>query len=251
MSKLYVSEVLRIARSQIGYKEKASNSQLDDFTANAGSNNYTKFARDVWEKANPHYYQGPKNGYAWCALFCDWVIWKACGEDAAYAQQAVYYTGPYGAGCGPSVQYYSAAGKFYKRANASPRPGDQIFFGTASDVQHTGLVESVADGKVTTIEGNASNQVMRKTYALNASNIYGYGRPRYDGDAPPAPAPAPAPAEFPFQDVPKGKEPLYSAVKWLWEKGATVGTSATTYSPDRPITRGEEAIFLWRLFGQK
>ena len=43
-----VDKLLDIARSQIGYKEKASNSQLDDFDANAGSNNWTKYARDLY-----------------------------------------------------------------------------------------------------------------------------------------------------------------------------------------------------------
>ena len=41
------SEVVSIALSQIGYKEKASNSNLDNNTANAGSANWTKYARDL------------------------------------------------------------------------------------------------------------------------------------------------------------------------------------------------------------
>ena len=35
-----VSDVVKIALAEVGYKEKASNSQLDNPTANAGSNNY-------------------------------------------------------------------------------------------------------------------------------------------------------------------------------------------------------------------
>ena len=41
------SDVVKIALAEVGYKEKASNSQLDNPTANAGSNNYTKYARDL------------------------------------------------------------------------------------------------------------------------------------------------------------------------------------------------------------
>ena len=55
------SDVIAIALAEVGYKEKASNSQLDDKTANAGSNNYTKYARDL---KNAGYYNGNKNGYA-------------------------------------------------------------------------------------------------------------------------------------------------------------------------------------------
>lgn len=43
-----IEKVLSIARQEIGYLEKRSNSQLDSKTANAGSNNYTKYARDLY-----------------------------------------------------------------------------------------------------------------------------------------------------------------------------------------------------------
>lgn len=43
-----VDKLLLIAETEIGYLEKKSNSQLDDKTANAGSNNYTKYARDLY-----------------------------------------------------------------------------------------------------------------------------------------------------------------------------------------------------------
>ena len=33
--------VIKVAESQIGYLEKKSNADLDSFTGNAGSNNYT------------------------------------------------------------------------------------------------------------------------------------------------------------------------------------------------------------------
>ena len=39
-----IDKVLTIARQEIGYMEKRSNSQLDSKTANAGSSNYTKYA---------------------------------------------------------------------------------------------------------------------------------------------------------------------------------------------------------------
>ena len=42
------SEVVAVAISQIGYKKKASNKNLDDNTANAGSANWTKYARDLY-----------------------------------------------------------------------------------------------------------------------------------------------------------------------------------------------------------
>ena len=69
-----------------------------------------------------------------------------------------------------------------------PKAGDVITFdwdgGGFAD--HIGIVESVKDGIVTTIEGNSSpytssgnTKVNRKTYNWNASYIKGYARPNY------------------------------------------------------------------------
>ena len=68
------SDVVKIALAEVGYKEKASNSQLDNPTANAGSNNYTKYARDLRDAG---YYNGNKNGFAWCDVFVDWTAKSA------------------------------------------------------------------------------------------------------------------------------------------------------------------------------
>ena len=50
-----IDKVLSIARQEIGYLEKRSNSQLDSKTANAGSNNYTKYARDLYPSLQDGY----------------------------------------------------------------------------------------------------------------------------------------------------------------------------------------------------
>lgn len=177
MSKLYRDTMIQVAILEIGYMEKKSNAYLDDKTANAGNGNYTKYARDLWE-AVPHFYQGSKQGFDWCTTWYDWCLYVACGRDSSYAQAAKYYTGPYGAGCQYAAGYYKAAGAWY----TYPMRGDQIFFGAPDSIQHTGLVERVENGKVYTIEGNSNNMVRRCTYDITASNIVGYGRPRYDGD---------------------------------------------------------------------
>ena len=39
-------QLVSIAEAEIGYHEKASNSNLDSKTANSGNKNYTKYARD-------------------------------------------------------------------------------------------------------------------------------------------------------------------------------------------------------------
>lgn len=231
-TKLYRDDVISIAISELGYCEKASNYDLDSKTGNAGSGNYTKYARDLWN-ADPHFYQGPKQGYEWCCVFVDWSIYNACGWDAEYAQKAKYYTGPYGAGCSMAAMYYKEAGEWY----SSPKPGDQIFFGSNGNYQHTGLVEKVEDGKVYTIEGNSHNKVERRSYALTDSYIIGYGRPKYDGDK--------RPSGCPFVDVPSDAW-YHDAVIWAYENGLTAGTDATHFSPNAAFTRAMAVQMFYR-----
>ena len=58
-------------------------------------------------------------------------------------------------------------------------------------------------------------------------------------------SPAPKSAETPFTDVNKG-DYFYDAVLWAVEQGITSGTSATTFSPNATVTRGQTVTFLWR-----
>lgn len=170
-----VSKLLEIARAELGYMEKETNSQLDDKTANAGDGNWTKYARDLHSAG---YYQAAKNGYAWCDMFVDWCFWKLAGEDKTKGEWLECQTGLYGAGCEWSSDCYRRAGRFDK----NPQPGDQIFFGKTDAEEHTGIVEKIEDGKVHTIEGNASNMCKRCTYSLTSSKIVGYGHPRFDAE---------------------------------------------------------------------
>ena len=51
--------------------------------------------------------------------------------------------------------------------------------------------------------------------------------------------------ENPFTDIVRGQF-YYDAVLWAAEAGVTNGTSATTFSPDAPVTRAQFVTFLWR-----
>ena len=182
------AKVLAVAAAEIGYKEKKSNSQLDDKTANAGSGNYTRYARDFDQKY-PKWYNGKKNGYAWCDMFVDWCFLTAYGYENALRLLCQPEKSA-GAGCTYSLRYYKNKGQFHTNG---PKPGDQIFFGTSLDNStHTGIVEKVTAQKVFTIEGNTSDQVARRNYALTNSRILGYGRPAYGSVTEAAPASTPA-----------------------------------------------------------
>ena len=56
------------------------------------------------------------------------------------------------------------------------------------------------------------------------------------------------PAVSGFTDVAE-ESYYYNAVNWAAANGITSGTSATTFSPNTPCTRGQMATFLWRAAG--
>lgn len=167
--------VIDVAESQIGYHEKASNSQLDDFTANSGNNNWNKYARDFDEK-HPDFYNGKKNGYDWCDIFVDWCFVTAYGREDAQ-RLLCQPNHSLGAGCEYSYGYYKDKGQ----TGSAPKKGAQIFFG---DLDHTGIVVDFDSNYVWTVEGNSGNEVKKKKYSRNDSWIYGYGYPNYDEDMP-------------------------------------------------------------------
>lgn len=187
------SAVIKVAEGEVGYLEKKSNANLYDKTANAGRANYTKYAQD-FDTKYPTFYNFKKQSVAWCDIFVDWCFVTAFGEAAA---RAMLYqpTKSAGAGCSFSAGYYRSNKAFY----STPKVGDQIFFGTRGEEQHTGLVYKVDASRVYTIEGNTSNAsgvvangggVAKKSYALTDKSIAGYGRPKYDAEAAPAAKPA-------------------------------------------------------------
>lgn len=188
MSKM-ASKVIFLAKSEVGYLEKNTNYNLDSKTGNAGSNNYTKYARDL--DAIPSFYNTKKQGYPWCDVFFDWLLVTAFGADSAKAMIG-QPDDSYGAGCGYSAKYYKSVNRFFEK---DPKPGDQIFFWNArkTEISHTGLVCKVENGRVYTIEGNTSGTsgvvangggVFEKSYSTGYDRIYGYGRPNYDEEEP-------------------------------------------------------------------
>lgn len=177
-----VDRVIARARGEIGYLEKKTNSQLDSKTANAGSNNFTKYARDL---DNLGIYNTPKNGYAWCDVFNDWNFITEFGVEIGL-KMTFQPKGGYGAGCTESANYYKQAGRFFK----TPMRGDQAFFTDdgGKTMYHTGLVTGVTSTTVTVCEGNTSSApgvvpnggaVREKTYQLSYNKIGGFGRPDY------------------------------------------------------------------------
>lgn len=63
-------------------------------------------------------------------------------------------------------------------------------------------------------------------------------------------SPEPKSTTHAFVDI-KESDYFYKPVLWAVENGITAGTSATTFTPDRTVTRSEVVTFLWREAGKE
>ena len=132
-----IEKLILIAKNEIGYLEKKSNSQLDSKTANAGSANFTKYWRDVLPEWNGSY---------WCAVFIAWCFMKAFGLETA---KKLLKHWPY---------VYCPDMQRYFKLNANPKVGDIVIFWSSKKKEfvHTGLVTAVIGDRFYTMEGNTS-----------------------------------------------------------------------------------------------
>ena len=163
-----MEDMIKVALAEEGYLEKRTNDMLESKTANAGSNNYTKFGRDMG-----------CNGQPWCDAFVDWCFKKAYGTAEAKA-----LLGGWSNYTPTSAQYFKNMHQWF----TIPQRGDVIFFKNSQRICHTGIVLEVKNGRVYTIEGNTSGGstleanggcVAKKNYPLGYNRIAGYGRPKY------------------------------------------------------------------------
>lgn len=181
--KVYKETVLALAQAFVGYCEKASNSHLNDFEYNAGSANYTRFAKEL---DDVHYWNtgsSKKNGYEWCAPFINWDFWMASGKDISKTKQVLCIPENeenLAAGCEYIRSYFRAAGRY----DASPEIGDLVIFTTkrgSVSADHIGLLTDIgSDGTIYTIEGNKDNKVTECKYPRDYWKILGYCHPLYD-----------------------------------------------------------------------
>lgn len=148
------------------YLEKKSNAYLDDFTRNAGSKNYTKFARDVNNWGQPGC-----QGQPWCAVYQFWKLVTVLGlTKALQIMGGGFY----------NCKNVTAHAKQKETWHTTPKKGALIIFRNGS---HIGSVNSFDTNYVYTNEGNTSSApgvvanggaCRNKKYKLTDSAIDGY-----------------------------------------------------------------------------
>ncbi|MFE9120874.1 CHAP domain-containing protein [Streptomyces sp. NPDC007172] len=99
------------------------------------------------------------NGEEWCADFLSWIVDKASAN-------ASYWSSPQGTPGNrwPSVSTWNSEAAGSQISASQARAGDVVSFRNGG---HIGLVESVANGVLHTIEGNTGPSVRRLTRALS------------------------------------------------------------------------------------
>lgn len=148
------------------YLEKKSNVYLDDFTKNAGYNNYTKFARDVNTWGQPGCQAQP-----WCAEYQFWKLVKVLGiTKALQIMGGGFYN------CVSITNHAKSKGTWH----GTPKKGALVIFRKGS---HVGCVTNFDATYIYTNEGNTSSaagvianggSVRNKQYKRNDSSIDGY-----------------------------------------------------------------------------
>lgn len=147
---------------------EAAIAELKGNAREIGGNNSGPFVRKYLAPA------GIAEGNPWCASFVSWCFLQAAGgaEAAmpfAYAPSARGLLSEF-----KQQGWASAPGSDYL-----PQPGDVVVWwrvSLAGWLGHTGLVHSVADGMLYTIEGNRSPRVQGFSYVLSRTDrLLGYG----------------------------------------------------------------------------
>ena len=145
------SDIVEIARTQIGYKESTRNYIIED----GNKIGYTRYG--AW--------YGTDYG-KWCAMFVAF-----CAEYAGISGKEL----PRDSNVHDLYDEVRKAGAL-EPESYEPQMGDLIFFNWkhGTEYDHVGIVESFAEGVVHTIEGNSSNKVRRRRYDHDDTEILGY-----------------------------------------------------------------------------
>ena len=158
-------KVIAEAKKYIGYLEKKSNSQLENFTGNAGYGNFNMFAPHAKAVTGASVYQ---NAVAWCDIFVDDVIIRALG--IARAKEIL---GGWSAYTPTSANYLRQNGS-KKVEVTDAKYGDIIFFKNSARICHTGFVtngytEKPATNKFTYTQAQFIEEVCKALNVKTAS----------------------------------------------------------------------------------
>jgi hypothetical protein len=166
------TDIVNIAKSQVGYQEGSSSSQLSG--TKYGGKNYTEYGR----------WYGMQD--MWCAMFVSW-----CANVAGISTSII----PKHAYTPSGLSWFQSRGLAYSRKTVAnggytPKAGDIIYFKSSrnsNSTNHIGIVTGYSNGTVYTIEGNTSSAtistnggaVAAKSYSISNTYIVYICKPNY------------------------------------------------------------------------
>ena len=174
----------RVTADQTAYNPRVSNGQRDRILRAAaslvgvrgGSAAHHQLVNDYNSVRPLPVGYAVKNSDDWCDIFVTTVF------------QREGLSGLIGRECGVErhIQIFKRLGIWNEDGTTTPKAGDIITFNWDQNSQpnngfadHIGIVESVSNGFIHTIEGNSNDQVRRNTYRIGHGNIRGFASPRY------------------------------------------------------------------------
>ncbi len=150
-------DIVNVAKSQVGYQEGGSSSQLSGTVR--GNGNCTEYGR----------WYGLQD--MWCAMFVSW-----CADQAGVSTSIV----PSHAFTPSGLNWFRDRGLAYSRATVAagkytPKAGDIIYFKSGRNeniCNHVGIVTGYSDGTVYTVEGNTSSATVSTNGGAVAAKSY-------------------------------------------------------------------------------
>lgn len=168
------TDIVNIAKSQVGYQEGGSSNQLSGEVF--GGVNFTEYGR----------WYGVQS--MWCAMFASW-----CADVAGISTSVI----PKHSYTPDGLKWFRDRGLAYSRDKVAageytPQPGDLIYFKSSRNknpTNHVGIVSGYSNGTVYVIEGNTSSasistnggNVAEKSYRITNTYIVYICCPDYEG----------------------------------------------------------------------
>lgn len=173
MTQEEINNMLSIADSWVGYREKSScnHEAYESMEGMAGYGNFTRFGRIADLVMNGED-KRVKDGYPWCAMFIISCLYESKAgrvdttaatitlDEAAAEFVKNVFGGYYPLKMMAGVANIYRAGVYLNRIGKEPKRGDfVIYIDDKGHTYHIGIVERVKGSTITTIEGNTSGKV--------------------------------------------------------------------------------------------
>jgi hypothetical protein len=165
-----IQRVLRIALDEAKKSAAGEPGTVQPIGPSGKGTNNVKYNTAYYghEVSDPH-----GDVHLWCVVFIWWVMRKAHVPATVFPRKASVFRAEDG-----GVRAWFKARDRYKAASSMPKEGDLVIFKHS----HIGIVVDVNSdtNKISTVEGNASDRVRRRSYSFSHPDIDGYCRPAYD-----------------------------------------------------------------------